>query len=76
MAREDAERAETENGGDFAVANAGVERDLKRRLDEREERRSARVVVADGHDVSGRNDEAGLVRMEGEDTLALADLAS
>ena len=72
---EDSDRAEPEDGHNLAVANAGVERDLKRCLHEREERRGARVALADAHDIGGRDDEAGLVRVEREDALALPHVA-
>ena len=70
---EDPDRAEADDGRNLAIANAGVKRDLKRRLHEREERRGARVALADAHNVGVRDREAGLVWVERKNALSLAD---
>ena len=72
--RENPDRTEADDGRDLAMANPSVERDLKRRLDKRKERRRPRVAVAYGHDVGGGGDEAGLVRVECEDAISFAQV--
>ena len=73
--RQRADRAEPEHHDRLAQVGSGVERDLQRRLDEREQRRLPRRDRADRDQVARRGHEGVLVGLEGEDDRAFVELA-
>ena len=72
--RQRADDAEAEHDHGLAEQRSGIQRDLQRGFDEREERRVPRLDGSERDNVTGLGDERVLMRLEGEDQRALREL--